>query len=248
MDAAARRPDPIPVYAEMSSVNPVFVLPGAAADPKWSAILAGSVLGSARQLCTKPGLIFVPDTEDQPAAGRRHRRGNRRLRAAHHADRGHGPGPRRLALPRRGDQGRRRRVGPRPAAERKANPFAVQIEADRLEGELAEDSSGRPRSWSSQNPDSTRADGRARRSAHHDDPGRRVRPRGRRRTAPALAGEAGRIVWNNVPTGVAVVEAMQHGGPWPATSASWSTSVGTEAVRRFVRPVALQGVPEELIA
>lgn len=55
------------------------------------------------------------------------------------------------------------------------------------------------------------------------------------------------MVWNNVPTGVAVVDAMQHGGPWPATSAPWSTSVGTEAVRRFVRPVAMQGVPEDLV-
>ena len=65
---------------------------------------------------------------------------------------------------------------------------------------------------------------------------------------PSLAAKAGRVVWNNVPTGVAVCEAMQHGGPWPATSASWSTSVGTEAIKRFVRPVALQGVPEDLFA
>jgi len=69
-----------------------------------------------------------------------------------------------------------------------------------------------------------------------------------RELLPALVAKAGRVVWNGVPTGVAVVEAMQHGGPWPATSASWSTSVGTEAIRRFLRPVALQGVPADLIA
>jgi hypothetical protein len=65
---------------------------------------------------------------------------------------------------------------------------------------------------------------------------------------PALAARAGRIVWNGVPTGVAVCDAMQHGGPWPATSAAWSTSVGTAAIQRFLRPVALQGVPPELAA
>jgi NADP-dependent aldehyde dehydrogenase len=59
---------------------------------------------------------------------------------------------------------------------------------------------------------------------------------------------AGRIIWNGVPTGVAVVEAMQHGGPWPSTSASWSTSVGQTAVERFRRPVALHGVPEEIVS
>jgi NADP-dependent aldehyde dehydrogenase len=63
---------------------------------------------------------------------------------------------------------------------------------------------------------------------------------------PTLVNRAGRIVWNGVPTGVAVTEAMHHGGPWPATSASWSTSVGTESIRRFLRPVALQGLPASL--
>ncbi|MET7402049.1 aldehyde dehydrogenase family protein, partial [Dactylosporangium sp. NPDC005572] len=61
MDAAAARPDPIPVYAEMGSLNPVFVLPSALADPSWPARLAASVTGSAGQLCTKPGLVVVPD-------------------------------------------------------------------------------------------------------------------------------------------------------------------------------------------
>ncbi len=64
---------------------------------------------------------------------------------------------------------------------------------------------------------------------------------------PTLGDTAGRIIWNGVPTGVAVCDAMLHGGPWPATSAPWSTSVGTAAVTRFRRPVALQGLPEALL-
>ncbi len=66
-DAAAARPDPIPVYAEMGSLNPVFVLPSALADESWAATLAASVTGSAGQLCTKPGLVVVPDTVDGQA-------------------------------------------------------------------------------------------------------------------------------------------------------------------------------------
>ena len=59
---------------------------------------------------------------------------------------------------------------------------------------------------------------------------------------------AGRIVLNGVPTGVAVCDATHHGGPWPATSNSLHTSVGTRSVDRFLRPLALQGFPPELAA
>jgi NADP-dependent aldehyde dehydrogenase len=54
-------------------------------------------------------------------------------------------------------------------------------------------------------------------------------------------------VWNGYPTGVAVVHAMHHGGPWPSTSWPIFTSVGTAAIRRFLRPVAYQNVPEALL-
>ena len=69
--------------------------------------------------------------------------------------------------------------------------------------------------------------------------------------APALldllAGKAGRIVWNGWPTGVSVTWAMQHGGNWPATTASIHTSVGPTALRRFLTPLALQDVPASLL-
>jgi NADP-dependent aldehyde dehydrogenase len=57
---------------------------------------------------------------------------------------------------------------------------------------------------------------------------------------------AGRLIWNGVPTGVAVVESMHHGGPWPASSAALG-SVGHESIRRFRRPMALQGFPIAMI-
>ena len=62
-----------------------------------------------------------------------------------------------------------------------------------------------------------------------------------------LQEKAGRIVWNGYPTGVEVSPSMQHGGPYPATTDSRFTSVGTAAIQRFVRPVCYQGLPQELL-
>jgi NADP-dependent aldehyde dehydrogenase len=62
-----------------------------------------------------------------------------------------------------------------------------------------------------------------------------------------LERKAGRVVFNGYPTGVEVVPAMVHGGPYPATSDGRSTSVGTRAIERFTRPVAWQNAPEEVL-
>ncbi len=62
-----------------------------------------------------------------------------------------------------------------------------------------------------------------------------------------LERKAGRLIVNDFPTGVEVCPAMHHGGPYPATTDSRSTSVGTEAVKRFLRPVAYQGFPQSLL-
>jgi acyl-CoA reductase-like NAD-dependent aldehyde dehydrogenase len=58
---------------------------------------------------------------------------------------------------------------------------------------------------------------------------------------------AGRVVWDAWPTGVAVTAAQHHGGPWPSTTSALHTSVGTAAMRRFLRPVAYQNVPDALL-
>jgi NADP-dependent aldehyde dehydrogenase len=62
-----------------------------------------------------------------------------------------------------------------------------------------------------------------------------------------LSSRAGRVIWDGWPTGVAVTWAQHHGGPWPATTASVHTSVGVTAMRRFLRPVAYQNVPDDLL-
>lgn len=65
--------------------------------------------------------------------------------------------------------------------------------------------------------------------------------------ADRVRDKVGRIVWNGFPTGVEVVYAMQHGGPYPATTAPATTSVGPTAIKRFLRPVAFQNMPDALL-
>ena len=64
---------------------------------------------------------------------------------------------------------------------------------------------------------------------------------------PVLEDRAGRLLWGGWPTGVEVASAMVHGGPYPATSAPATTSVGTLAIARFLRPVAFQNFPTEML-
>jgi NADP-dependent aldehyde dehydrogenase len=67
------------------------------------------------------------------------------------------------------------------------------------------------------------------------------------RLVPVLEDRAGRVLWGGWPTGVEVASAMVHGGPYPATSAPSTTSVGTLAIERFLRPVSYQNFPTDLL-
>ncbi|HTH07010.1 MAG TPA: hypothetical protein VL916_14120, partial [Ilumatobacteraceae bacterium] len=64
---------------------------------------------------------------------------------------------------------------------------------------------------------------------------------------PVLSTKAGRVLWNQWPTGVSVTWAQQHGGPYPATTAVGTTSVGAAAITRFLRPVSYQNMPDALL-
>jgi NADP-dependent aldehyde dehydrogenase len=243
MEAAASRPDPIPVYAEMGSLNPVFVLPGALSSGAHVDALAAAVTGSAGQLCTKPGLVVVPNTPAgekfaealalavaevpieqpmlTPAMATTH--------AAWLDDA--------VAIPGAS-------VYVRDDGE--VLPFAVRLAAEALTDEFLVEHFG---------PAVVIVTGDANDVLPHLEGSLTATLLGdasdlaaARELLPRLAGLAGRVIWNGVPTGVAVCDAMQHGGPWPATSAPWSTSVGTAAIQRFLRPVALQGFPAELSA
>jgi NADP-dependent aldehyde dehydrogenase len=241
MDAAAARPDPIPVYAEMGALNPVFVFPSALDDERWPATLAAAVTGSAGQLCTKPGLVVVPDTEAGAAFADRLAA---EVGATPAFDRMLTPG---MAAAHAAWRDRAPTAEGAPAAQDGgAAPFAVRVAGADLDGELLEEHFGPAVVIARSDVDNYgglagRLEGSLTATVladERDDDAVRA-------LLPALVDRAGRVIYNGVPTGVAVVDAMQHGGPWPAASGAF-TSVGTAAVERFLRTVALQGLPERL--
>jgi len=240
-DIAARRPRPIPVYAEMGSVNPVFVLPGAARSrpAEIAGLLAGSITQGAGQFCTQPGVVVTtsPELVDALAAAIAERPAATMLTDAI-ADQ-FALGVRRLL-----DHGARLLAGRGGPGE----PTLVAVSASQFEAdpELREEVFG---------PVSV--------VVTVDDAGGLFEVAGRFRgelTATVfgddepeaaalvalLARRVGRIVYDGVPTGVAVNSAMQHGGPYPASTDARSTSVGTAAIERFLRPVAFQNVPASI--
>jgi len=253
-DLAMSRPTPIPFYAEMGSLNPVFVTEGALAARR-EEILAGYVdsftLG-AGQFCTKPGLLIVPELtgigEDLAAllAGRpgvtllndRIAQGHRSVRdqlAAH-------PAVNVLASGSVPDDGA---VGELPAPTLLRVPAAQLL---RYPDELLEECFGPTSlvvtytSWIEVLDLARCLPGQLTATVHaeEEDPGVGELLR-------VLQDVAGRILWNGWPTGVSVTWAMHHGGPYPATTSPMYTSVGVSAIERFLRPVAFQSMPDALL-
>ncbi|MGB3351875.1 MAG: aldehyde dehydrogenase (NADP(+)) [Mycobacterium sp.] len=247
-DLANSRPDPIPFYAEMGSVNPVFVTRAAAAA-RGQAIAESfvqSVTGSAGQLCTKPGLLFVPADStivehlrglDIPAATPMldDRVGAGYLKALEQLE--SRPGVDRIA----GETGQ-------PAGEPVSALLTTTAENLLQDFDILTSECFGPsalvvtyREQSDLEAVAARLEGQLT-AAIHGEAGDDVRTLLR-----ILSGRAGRLLWNQWPTGVSVTYAQQHGGPYPATTAPGSTSVGTAALERFLRPVAYQGFPQEML-
>lgn len=256
MDTAAARPVPIPVYAEMSSVNPVFVLPSAIADANASSELAagfvGSLNGSAGQLCTAPGLLFVPTGDDGDAFVSRIAEkvteavGQTMLTPGICAARIDGEqrlsgveGVTHLA---RGNDGTSEN-SPAPSV------YTTTVATYRAAPELSEEVFGavclvvRYDDIDELRDAAKNVTGELTATLHltETDEGDIQRAA---ELLDILAQGVGRIVFNAWPTGVDVGDAMVHGGPFPATSDGRSTSVGAAAIERFLRPVVIQGSPE----
>jgi len=247
LDLAAKRPDPIPVYAEMGSSNPVFLLPGALAE-RGSQIASGlhtSFTLGAGQFCTKPGVVFVPslaETADFTNSLRAHTTAGPAFplltsgiastyakaieqRSAFQTAKG--------ATPTSGFCAQTTLLettvaafcddptladevfGPTTLLVHYSSIYQLQQAADALHGHLTA-------------------------TVHGTDQDLRENAA----LLKVLATKVGRIVINGFPTGVEVAHAMVHGGPWPATSDGRSTSVGTQAIYRFTRPVSYQSMPQ----
>jgi alpha-ketoglutaric semialdehyde dehydrogenase len=258
-DAAARRARPIPVYAEMGSVNPV-VATAAAARERGEAIaeqLAGAVSQHAGQLCTKPGLVFVPTGADGDALARS--LGERVSESATALMLGprllHGAEAAVSALESAGQQ-RVQLLGrgapaPEGALALPAAVFATTAAEVRADPSLREERFGpitlvvRYDGLEDLLATLRELEGQLTGTIQLGEEGEdrdAVRA-----IAQALVSRVGRLVINGVPTGVVVSAAQFHGGPYPATTAPATTSVGSLAIRRFLRPVLYQNAPEWLL-
>jgi NADP-dependent aldehyde dehydrogenase len=249
---AASRPVPIPCYAEMGSVNPVFVLPGAMAargDKIAAGLLNSFTLGSG-QFCTKPGLVFVPGPDAtapflaaikdgvsqmkpqtmlnpgiaekfQTAIEERTRHGHATLLAQSPAGVGQGCSADVALFQSTADS-----LLSNPSLQDEVfGPTTLLITygakqellaaAHAMEGHLTATIHGTEQDLEEH-----------------------------RELIAVLESKVGRLLFNGFPTGVEVCHAMVHGGPWPATSDGRSTSVGTQAIYRFTRPVCYQDFPE----
>ncbi|GGG92249.1 ketoglutarate semialdehyde dehydrogenase [Parapedobacter pyrenivorans] len=254
-DAAVRRPVPIPVYAEMGSINPVFLLPDRLkhhADATAAGLVASNTMG-AGQFCTNPGLMVMlqsPETEqflaaygkqlaeqtchtmltpgiyDAYSAGIKHLKsiGELSILAEGKTDKLLSDTAVPIAFRVRGTDFLRNSA----LREEYFGPASIHVIAEdnaelleianMLDGQLTAGV------WCT------------------DDDIESFSPLFR-----ILERKAGRLMINGAPTGVEVCHAMVHGGPFPATTDARSTSVGTQAIYRFTRPVSFQNYPEKLL-
>lgn len=252
-DTAARREEPIPVFAEMGSINPVFVLPGALKERKENIAqgLAASVTLGVGQFCTNPGLVtimessdsidFIEKTGELLAASQPGTMLTSAIRESYVSGIEHFssvPGVKVVAQGHVDD-----------GSPTKGTAFLLQTSgANFLANEnLAEEVFG-PSTLAVTSEDrdemmklAENLQGHLTATIHGTEQDLEEYAD----LVSVLERKAGRIIFNGFPTGVEVCHSMMHGGPWPATTDSRSTSVGTGAIRRFTRPVSYQDFPQQ---
>lgn len=255
MDLAAARPEPIPFFAEMSSTNPVFILPGALRErgEDIASALHTSFTMGAGQFCTKPGMVFLPQGAESNAFARK-------LQDAMKAS-----GSFRLltkgissaygsAIHQRGTHQAVKLLA-ESAPDQPAAGFAAQaalFETDAesfLASDLADEIFG-PSTLLVNHASREQVLAIARSLQGHLTATIHGTGQDRREFIDLVAileNKVGRLIFNSFPTGVEVTHAMVHGGPYPATSDGRSTSVGTQAIFRFARPVCYQGFPDSAL-
>ena len=248
----ANRPRPIPFFGELGSINPSFVLP-AAMQTRGSEIAAGwaaSLTMGAGQFCTNPGVMFVVDGDGaerfmEVAAtaladveaqtmltdgiADACRAGVDRLDAVDHvARRVTRQTDGRTALPNLFETDARTWLQTPELADEVFGPVGIAVRVASADDfiELA-----------------SKLEGQLTATLHIDKEDHDVAAA----LLPVLEQKAGRLLANGFPTGVEVDAAMMHGGPYPASTNAATTSVGTLAIRRFLRPICYQNIPQALL-
>lgn len=252
-DLANQRPEPIPVFAEMGSVNPVIILPNSLEKKidEWSTMYADSIAASCGQFCTNPGLLFCvrsKSSEDfiQQLAGKLlGKDAQTMLHPSIHSSFN------RLKTERFGIEGLRKfeKEGDidvnsgrqtiavvsgklfqnNPSLEEEVfGPFSLVVECESV-NEIIE-------CIKNLNGQLTASvlGGIEEMNDHLE-------------LLKVLQNKVGRIVFNGVPTGVEVCPSMHHGGPYPASTDARFTAVGIDSIKRFARPITFQNCPDELL-
>jgi len=256
MDLTSSRPEPIPFFAEMSSTNPVFILPGALrerSDAIASGLHSSFTLG-AGQFCTKPGMVFV-ERGDTSKGFQQKLRELVNGQAGYHLLTAGIRSSYRSGITTRKNNADIKSVtlAPEPTAESTQSVGAAlfEIEADAFlknHGFEAEIFGPTTLIVETSHPEQMlriahRLEGHLTATVHGTE-------KDLRQFADLIAvleTKVGRLIFNGFPTGVEVTHAMVHGGPYPATSDGRSTSVGSQAIFRFCRPVCYQGFPNDAL-
>jgi NADP-dependent aldehyde dehydrogenase len=254
-DLASIRTSPIPFYGELGALNPLVVCPSAAQSRSVEIAtgLANSFTLGVGQFCTKPGLAFVPagsqgdslvavlaEAVNAKSAGVMLNEGVQHGFVDGTAALLQLPGITQLATAQPQDWTEEGWWG---------TPALLEASPAALDGAVLDECFGPVLVIVRYGNDDELFDlldklGPAlTASIHTDDDDLPLA----RRLLDTFSGRVGRVVWNGYPTGVAVAWAMHHGGPYPATTDALHTSVGASSIRRWLRPVAYQDVPEELL-
>jgi NADP-dependent aldehyde dehydrogenase len=254
-DAASKRPVPIPVFAEMGSVNPIFILPEAL-NERAEAIAEGlfkSVTAGSGQFCTCPGLVFVSEGSGLPTLLKK---------LGEHFVQGIPATMLTPGIAKAFEEHFQKAAAVPGVFAHRSSTAANASQTQGQPGIIIVDS----KTWFDNDPlqheifgpstiivlcpsvdnlhESAKALGGNLTASIHGTPAELARFTD---LIDTLTEKAGRIVFNGYPTGVEVGTAMQHGGPYPATTDSRFTSVGTASITRFARPVSFQNAPQEIL-
>ncbi|MEM7462107.1 MAG: aldehyde dehydrogenase (NADP(+)) [Pseudomonadota bacterium] len=251
-DLCAARPEPIPFFGELGSVNPMFVLPSALAvrGKQIAEGWAGSLTMGAGQFCTNPGIVVVMDgkdgeifaevAKDALSAIAEQVMLTDGIASAYYKGRDRVASTKGV-----------RDVLTTSCDQRKATPylFATSGQEWLSNHELGDEVFGplglivTVKDLEEMRAVASSLVGQLTCTLHQDDDDNEVA----QSLLPILERKAGRILSNGFPTGVEVCDAMVHGGPYPASTNFGATSVGTMAIRRFLRPVCYQNFPTDLL-
>ena len=253
-DLASIRPSPIPFYGELGALNPLVICPSAAKNrpAEIATGLANSFTLGVGQFCTKPGLAFVPSGSHgdtlMAALVEAVTAKSASVMLNERVKQGFTDGTAEL-LQLNGITELARAQAPTASDGWWGTPLLLEVSPAALDGAVLDECFGPVLVIVRYGSDDELVDllhkvGPALTASIHADDDDLPLARG---LVDIFSGRVGRVVWNGYPTGVAVAWAMHHGGPYPATTDALHTSVGASSVRRWLRPVAYQDVPHDLL-